>query len=75
MLIFWFWKKNSVDNKPMFLLLLSSAVQSQGYFSSQLLIPSCKRGRLRGHKELGRDKTKTVDLKRLKKYSIPYDIM
>lgn len=40
--MFWLWEKNDVDNRSMFLILLSGAVQSRGCFI--LYCPASDRG-------------------------------
>ena len=68
----WLQEKNNVDNTPMFQLLLSSAVQSQGHF----IFSHCPASNgLGGYKELGGDRARTVALNWPKGYPIPYGIM
>ena len=54
-----------------FQLLLSSVVQSQGYFS---ILCFCQQGGLAKHKDPGGDRPRTADLNWPKGYSTPYDI-
>ena len=55
-----------------FQLLLSSVVQSQGYFS---ILCFCQQGALAKHKDPGGDRPRTADLNWPKGYSTPYDSM